>query len=291
MRFNMSSPCPSSTDSVGSSLPASDPEVDTHASQIGNTNTKCALCNETFTIPKVLDCFHTFCQPCLEKVQVAADKITCPECHVVTPLGSHSVYGLMSDIAVSSILESYAVEANTNLSCTGCKSKETNAVARCFDCANFLCPNCVMAHQFMHCFEGHRVMTLGELQNGKGDLHMEKPVGCPRHKQDVLKYFCRSCNMPICKECTALDHPKGLHDFDHISEVEMNLVTAVTQLVDEGKMKTNELKMALKTVEHTGNRVQVIHVKRFRVKVCKLIFLELLLEGLSLFLLMMMLFS
>ena len=44
--------------------------------------------------------------------------------------------------------------------CTGCKSKEHNAVARCFDCSNLLCPNCVMAHQFMHCFEGHRVVSL-----------------------------------------------------------------------------------------------------------------------------------
>ena len=31
--------------------------------------------------------------------------------------------------------------------CTGCKSRESSAVARCFDCSNFLCANCVMAHQ------------------------------------------------------------------------------------------------------------------------------------------------
>ena len=44
--------------------------------------------------------------------------------------------------------------------CQGCKSKEHSAVARCHDCSHFLCPNCVMAHQFMHCFEGHRVVAL-----------------------------------------------------------------------------------------------------------------------------------
>lgn len=49
--------------------------------------------------------------------------------------------------------------------CTGCKSRESDAVARCLDCANFLCPNCVMAHQFMHCFEGHRVLNVANLKD------------------------------------------------------------------------------------------------------------------------------
>lgn len=45
-------------------------------------------------------------------------------------------------------------------SCTSCKSNKSNAVARCFDCSNMLCSNCVMAHQFMHCFEGHHVIYM-----------------------------------------------------------------------------------------------------------------------------------
>ena len=52
----------------------------------------------------------------------------------------------------------------TLVNCTGCKSRDTSAVARCFDCANFLCPNCVTAHKFMHCFEGHRVKSLEEIE-------------------------------------------------------------------------------------------------------------------------------
>ena len=59
----------------------------------------------------------------------------------------------------------FLVGDNTLVNCTGCKSKDTNAVARCFDCANFLCPNCVTAHKFMHCFEGHRVQTLADAKD------------------------------------------------------------------------------------------------------------------------------
>jgi hypothetical protein len=45
---------------------------------------------------------------------------------------------------------------DSQIVCTSCKAKE-HAEARCQDCANFLCPNCIIAHQFMRCFENHKV--------------------------------------------------------------------------------------------------------------------------------------
>lgn len=50
--------------------------------------------------------------------------------------------------------------------CTGCKSKKSDAVAKCIDCANYLCANCVTAHQFMHCFDGHNVFRIKSLCGG-----------------------------------------------------------------------------------------------------------------------------
>jgi len=79
------------------------------------------------------------------------------------------VAGLLVDYGVSSS------DSNLDLAgCTGCKSRESSAVARCFDCSNFLCANCVMAHQFMHCFEGHHVTTLGEITNNSGTHHVQE---------------------------------------------------------------------------------------------------------------------
>jgi len=74
------------------------------------------------------------------------------------------VAGLLADYGVSTCSDPGLDMAG----CTGCKSKESSAVARCFDCNNFLCANCVMAHQFMHCFEGHHVTTLGEITTNSG---------------------------------------------------------------------------------------------------------------------------
>lgn len=189
-----------------------------------------------------------------------SDKLACPQCHQDCPLSSQGVAGLPSDYAISNILESSAMDGSS-LHCTGCKSKESNAVARCFDCANFLCPNCEMAHQFMHCFEGHRVLTLGELQNSKDELRVEKPVNCSRHKNELLKYFCKTCNLPICKECTIIEHTKGLHDYEYLSDIGPKQVEQISQLVEDGRVKSNDLRNMLKSVEHTSNRLQVQYHK------------------------------
>ncbi|XP_018497384.1 B-box type zinc finger protein ncl-1-like [Galendromus occidentalis] len=226
-------------------------------------STKCNLCHDTFTIPKVLSCLHTFCQPCLEKD--CNDKVKCPQCGTETQLPPSGIMGLLSDYAISNMLENVALDSGTH-SCTSCRSRESAAIARCFDCANFLCPNCVMAHQFMHCFEGHRVMTLCELQRSKdasagGELKPEKPVSCLRHKNESLNFFCHTCNLPICNECTLLDHPKGLHDYDLLAEIAPKHVEGLTHLIEEGRLKTRELKGSLKTVEQTQNRLQMAYHK------------------------------
>ncbi|KAI4495940.1 hypothetical protein M0802_008155 [Mischocyttarus mexicanus] len=175
--------------------------------------------------------------------------------------------------------------AAAGVRCTGCKSTESDAVARCFDCANFLCPNCVMAHQFMHCFEGHRVLNLGDSKidtvnnssTGNANTNMElsksnllmngcinnegKDFYCPRHKQEILKYYCRSCTTLICKECTVTEHLSPLHDFTHVSDVGQQQIEAVTRAVQDVRVKVSEIRAALKTAEHGAAKLQVQYHK------------------------------
>ena len=113
-----------------------------------------------------------------------------------------------------------------------------------------------MAHQFMHCFEGHRVLTLGELQNAKDDVKMEKPVHCGKHRTELLRFFCRTCNVPICKDCTMMDHSKG-HEYDYLSEIGGQAVDNLCQLAEQAKVKANDLRGTSKSLEHSSNRLQI----------------------------------
>jgi len=65
--------------------------------------------------------------------------------YCVLQVGSKGAGSLPCDYVLTNILDMSAIESMAVL-CTSCKAKE-KAVARCSDCANFLCPNCNTAHQ------------------------------------------------------------------------------------------------------------------------------------------------
>ncbi|XP_063927876.1 brain tumor protein [Zophobas morio] len=236
----------------GSSPPVSDSvDRDSDPSEL-----HCQQCREPVADPKLLACFHTFCTPCLEK-----NKLICPRCN------SESIEGILNSLLFSS--ESTSESFHPTVRCTGCKTKKLDAVARCVDCANYLCPNCVMAHQFMHCFEGHRVVNLNEMkEESKNGLisnstitNGEKNTVCPRHKGELLKYFCRTCTIPICKECLNLEHPAGIHEYEHISEAAPKQVEAIQHAVQEAKTKATDMRNIMKNVEHVSSRLQVQYHK------------------------------
>lgn len=259
----------------GSSPPASDSAV-CDLREFDGLDTICAICRETFIDPKVLSCFHTFCRPCLEREQTHPDRVTCVTCRVDSTLPSGGVHGLLTNLVIAAAVEQdadllgppRASTSSPTARCTGCKSKESDAIARCIDCANYLCPNCVMAHQFMHCFEGHRVLPFGDLKDDKISLlgttltaNGDKTAFCPRHKNDILKYFCRTCSVPVCKECTILEHPASLHDCEHIAEAGSKQLEIMQQYLTESKTRATEIKHAVKTVEHSAGKLQVQYHK------------------------------
>lgn len=245
----------------GSSPPASD-SVDRDSD---HSELQCQYCREPVQEPKVLSCFHTICTNCLDK-----NKYSCPRCQ------TESIENILSSILFA---PTEPTDNLHNIRCTGCKTKKLDAVARCVDCVNYLCSNCVMAHQFMHCFESHRVVNLTDIKeehkngitNGStltngilsnGTLtNGEKNMLCPRHKSEFLKYYCRTCTIPICKECIALEHPNGLHEYEHISDAAPKQLEAIQHAVQEAKSKATDIRNVLKNVEHLSSRLQVQYHK------------------------------
>ncbi|XP_050304187.1 brain tumor protein [Anthonomus grandis grandis] len=239
----------------GSSPPASD-SVDRDSDP---TEIHCQQCREPVTDPKLLSCFHTFCNHCLDR-----NKLVCPRCN------TESIEGILNNLLFTDQIESFQPAAPR---CTGCKHKKLDAVARCVDCANLLCSNCLMAHQFMHCFEGHRVVSLTEIKdepkngcisnttNLSNGANTDKSMFCPRHKAELIKYYCRTCSVPICKECLNMDHPMGLHEHELISEAGSKQIEAIQHAISEAKLKATDIKNILKNIEHGNSRLQVQYHK------------------------------
>lgn len=159
----------------------------------------CGICSNKLNSPRVLSCLHVFCEACLDKLpskdgDFKTDPIiTCPMCQQETQISAKGAVSLPCDYVLTNILDMSAIK-NTSVLCTSCKAMES-AVARCSDCANFLCPNCNTAHQFMRCFENHKVVAFDDLKKSDEAIPIHKPIFCEAHSTENIKFYCHTCQV------------------------------------------------------------------------------------------------
>ncbi|XP_064484672.1 B-box type zinc finger protein ncl-1-like [Ornithodoros turicata] len=230
-----------------------------------NANTtisaKCNSCQDAFMFPKVLNCLHAFCKLCLEKQQTSPDKLKCPQCLQETTLPAEGIAGLFSNYATSIILKTLVLD-HSCLTCTACKHTAVPAVARCLDCVHYICSNCVMAHQFMHWLQSHRVLTLGDIQIYPNNLRKnDQAVRCFRHKNEALQFICRTCNVSVCRECAAFEHPTSTHNLMALVDVRQKLTEGLSFVISSTKMKANNLLSSVTSIETILSRLHIHYRK------------------------------
>ena len=155
----------------------------------------------------------------------------CVLCYQIPGGGAAS---LPSDYVLTNILDVSAMDQS--VVCTCCKSKEP-AVARCTDCSHFLCSNCNSAHEFMRCFENHRVVPFDALRSSKEKSAVHKPIFCARHAGESLKFYCCECEVGACTECLTVDHKVGEHRCERIVDVEPNLRAELRNFIVEANAR------------------------------------------------------
>ena len=69
----------------------------------------CSICLDTYTDPKLLQCFHVYCRQCLvplvDRDQQGQLGLTCPICRQVTPVPDRGVAGLQSAFHINRFLQ------------------------------------------------------------------------------------------------------------------------------------------------------------------------------------------
>lgn len=141
---------------------------------------------------------------------------------------------LPSDYVLTNILDVSTMDQS--VVCTCCKSKEP-AVARCTDCSHFLCSNCNSAHEFMRCFENHRVVPFDALRSSKEKTAVHKPIFCTRHAGESLKFYCCECEVGACTECLTVDHKVGEHRCERIVDAEQNIRAELRNFIVEANTR------------------------------------------------------
>ncbi|XP_069039396.1 E3 ubiquitin-protein ligase TRIM32 [Lepisosteus oculatus] len=119
---------------------------------------ECPICLETFNReqlrPKLLQCGHTVCRLCLEKLLASTiNGVRCPFCSKVSRMSSISQ--LADNLTVLKIIDCASSGSATSLMCKGCKNRLPRQY--CKDCGLVLCDAC-KAEGHQH--QGHIVLTV-----------------------------------------------------------------------------------------------------------------------------------
>lgn len=163
----------------------------------------CGICCEGFDdekrCPRLLNCGHSFCGGCLEKL-IQAAVVTCPNCRKEVPVPG-GVNGLVKNFA---LLDALLVAPKEDLvrSCNVC-SDEHNAQFVCLDCKQNLCQQASLWHTKTKLTLKHRVVSFEELKANPQLLQTSNI--CPEHGKSY-RYFDQDCGRVICRDCAALNH-------------------------------------------------------------------------------------
>ncbi|XP_073954386.1 E3 ubiquitin-protein ligase TRIM33-like isoform X2 [Choristoneura fumiferana] len=107
--------------------------------------------------------------------------------------------------------------------CNSCEDTEP-ATSYCTDCAEFICDNCVQAHQRLKITKDH---TIKSKEEATAELQAAQPASahdmfCSEHPQERLSLFCETCDRLTCRDCQLQHHR------DHKYQFSTEMATQVT---------------------------------------------------------------
>ena len=191
---------------------------------------QCKICLDELKSPKTLPCLHTFCYECLayyiEHNILDHRKFACPFCrrHIYIP--SVGVDGFPDSFFVENLHDIVATSENRpqpseeddsvagQNECGICRFKDgrVESVVLCIECHVGLCDDCAQAHSAAKVTQKHTLLPVSQSSSSANRDNF-----CRVHKGETIKYYCETCNSPICLPCTFLDHSD--HEIEEIQSV------------------------------------------------------------------------
>ena len=184
----------------------------------------------------MLSCCHSFCIQCIQSLineDTGAKILTCPFCHQTTQVPKGGVISLPRNLRLinkqGDILSK--ISCNLLLPCDSCN--EDTSVAYCIECNEVICKKCWTNHQLLRITRGHIIQSFEDIKNKSRD-ELTKLIPsfthtCQDHTEQQLKYYCQQCIIPVCVECTIINHKD--HPVTEVSkQVDINKATVVESI-------------------------------------------------------------
>ena len=214
----------------------------------------CPICLEPYTDPKLLQCFHVFCENCLKLLARQTPQgqvVECPNCRQPTSLPQNGVPSLQGAFLIhhlfdiQDILKKMSAPAKTN--CYKCEKREPSCYCRA---CGFLCDSCKTPHVEWKEFSSHEIISLDQLSGDVANLvpPVKKILQCSKHPNKELDLFCETCEEMICQHCTVRAHRD--HQYDLATDSfpkQKDVIVASLQSVEQQLASVNKALEGLDT--------------------------------------------
>ncbi|XP_070571851.1 E3 ubiquitin-protein ligase TRIM71-like [Ptychodera flava] len=212
--------------------------------EIGEDFLCCTICLEQFKTPKILPCLHTFCEQCLVTLVEKTDALNCPECRQQHQLPVGGVPAIKGNFFMNNMVEIFKQRLESvqgaEIKCEGCE--ENTASHRCMECKQYFCRSCTKVHTKVSQTRTHKLMTIEEYKTAKSTspVAIEVVEYCSIHAENKIEFFCETCQVPVCSNCTIVKHRIPEHVHRDLKDVADEYLTELKAMVDKLKVKERE---------------------------------------------------
>ena len=171
--------------------------------------------------------------------------------------------GIDTGASGSAVPGAVARPITANRMCSSC-DEGSRATSRCKDCNEYLCDNCVRAHQRVRLTKDHFIVRLA-LDSTSTKLHpspsliqpvSERPPSfCDLHDQEILRLYCDTCAQAICRECTMIDHIG--HSFIYLQDAVESAKTVTIKLLADAKAGMKAIEEGIQVTQTMAEQMEL----------------------------------
>ena len=170
----------------------------------------------------------------------------------------NAISSLPSNFFINNLLATMALTkdepAAKKILCDNCDNGDP-AQSRCNECGIFLCQFCTESHKRNRSTKAHKLLTLEELKSNAGPQNVAEKLKCPKHKNEVVKLFCKICQTTICRDCTFVDH-QG-HKYAFVEDIADEEKQHLQRNLDEVKQRKVRVEQGIANLEKFNENLEV----------------------------------
>ena len=224
---------------------------------------ECALCSKPYDDPRILSCLHSFCLQCIQRGVLGGSQtaLKCPTCGQNTNIPAAGVSALSQNLHLEFEVEvaRYVskIANGGEVCCDHCiDGRNGPAVAFCCACRDFLCKLCQEHHRSGRKLSKHTIIEISK-EGANQLLAAMKPREhyCSQlnHEDNKLNFYCETCNLLICRDCTTVAHKE--HSVTELSTVAKAHQKKITLAL---KSTTNVVKKLMAAIEGDNKMIEQV---------------------------------